>query len=468
MERSRRERSGVPVVTWRALAGLVRVNIRRARRSFVLSAFGIAVGVASLAFFLALSSGVRRGVLARAFPAGQLEVTPPQEAGGTFGLFSFGGPRFIDEPALAALRARPDVKAAYPRARLLFPARAWGGAQLVGRDVQGELIAEGLDPAAVAGESLAPIPFSDEPGSLRPCTSDADCVAPEYCPADTGACERPVPAVLSPFLLEMYNGAIAPSHGLPRIGEFLASRLRGFTFHVALGESIIALRAPPAQVRERRIMLVGIARRAAQLAVTLPLGRVRAWNAAYAGPRAQGYSSVLLELGDGADVTRLAAAVRALGYTVADSGAERAGLALTLMTLLFALVSAAVVAVAAINIAHSFFRSVAERRRELGLLRAVGASARDVERIVLGEALAIGLAGGVAGLVLALGGAWLVDAAAARWVPDFPFKPESYFHFGWPVLAAALGCALGACVAGAYLPARAAARLDPADALAAM
>ena len=25
---------------------------------------------------------------------------------------------------------------------------------------------------------------------------------------------------------------------------------------------------------------------------------------------------------------------------------------------------------------------------------------------------------------------------AARWVPAFPFKPDTFFHFGWPVVAA--------------------------------
>jgi ABC-type antimicrobial peptide transport system permease subunit len=215
-------------------------------------------------------------------------------------------------------------------------------------------------------------------------------------------------------------------------------------------------------------MLVGISPHASQLALTLPIGFVSRWNALFAGEAAgRQLSSVVLEVADGADVTRLAASVRALGYTVADSGAERAGLAITLLTLLFALVSFAIVAVAATNIAHSFFRAVAERRRELGVLRSVGASAGDLYRLVLGEAAVIGLMGGLVGLGLARLVAWTIDAASRRLVPDFPFKPDTYFSFDWPILVGALGCAVAACVAGALLPARAAARLEPSEALAA-
>jgi hypothetical protein len=368
---------------------------------------------------------------------------------------------------VAALRARPEVKRAWRRLKMAFPARAWGGHEIFGRDVYAEAIMEGVDPAALHGESVGPEPFTDEPGAQAACSDDAQCGGGEYCVLDLGHCERPVPAVLSPFMLEIYNGAIAPSHRLPKIGSFLASQFRGFTFTVELGRSMMGA-ASAGQARQRRVMLVGISPHAAQLALTVPLAYVEKWNAEYAGAAsAKRYSSLVLELKDDADVTRVSAAVRALGYAVADSGAEKVGLALTLLTLLFALVSIAIVSVAATNIAHSFFRAVAERRRELGVLRAVGASARDIYRLVLGEAVVIGLVGGVAGLLLARAAAFAVDVASRTLVPDFPFKPDSYFSFDLAILAGALACSVAACVAGAFWPARAAARLDPSEALAA-
>jgi putative ABC transport system permease protein len=449
---------------------LVWQNLRRTRRAFFLSVFGIAVGISSLTFFLALAGGVRDAVLKKVFPVDQLEVIPSTGEGGALSVFtSLSGPKPLDDDAVASLRARPEVKTSFRRMKLAFPARAWGGKELMGRDVYGELIAEGVDGAALSATQVGPEPFADEMGSQQACQGDdRQCPSGEYCPGDTFRCERPVPAVLSPFMLEIYNGAIAPSHGLPRISSFLASRFKGFTFNAELGRSMMPSRAVNAAPRTRRFMLVGISPRASQMAITIPLGYVQKWNAEFAGPASsQRYSSILLELKPRADVTRLTAAIRALGYQVADNGAEKAGLALTFLTLLFALVSAAIVGVAAVNIAHSFFRQVAERRREIGVLRAVGASARDVRRLILTEAAAIGLMGGLLGVLLARLAAWVIDLASQKWVPDFPFKPESYFAFDATILLSALGVAVAACVLGALFPARAAARLDPSEALAA-
>ncbi len=454
-------------MTTRALVALVRQNLSRARRSFALSVFGISVGIASLVFFLALSAGVRHVVLGQVFPVGQIEVVPSKSSvEGPLGMFSsLSGPKPLTEEAARALAARPEVKAAYRRAKLAFPARAWGGAEILGKNFYTELVAEGVDPRAMSGDALGPEAFADNLGSHAQCNADADCqTAGEYCPWDTHQCELPVPAVVSPFIVELYNGTIAAQTGLPKIGKFLAGRLRGIVFNIELGRSFIGASKSGVEPHQRKVMLVGISPHAAQLALTLPLGYVQAWNRQYA-PGAPALSSLVLEAKEGADVTALTAAIRAAGYDVADSGAERAGLAITLVTLLFALVSFAMVSIAAINIAHSFFRTVAERRRELGVLRSVGASARDVRTLVLAEAACIGLVGGAVGIVLARLGAFAIDAASRRWVPDFPFKPDTYFAFGWTLLAGALGCSILACMLGAFWPARAAARLEPTEAL---
>jgi putative ABC transport system permease protein len=431
------------------------------------------VGISSLSFFLALSAGVQR-VARQVFPVDEMEVVPAQSSlEGPLAML--GGPKPITDEVWQTLKARPEVRAAYRRAKIAFPARAWGGQALLGRDVHAELIAEGMDPEATAGEPLGPEPFQLQPQDGRACNADAECAASsgiaEVCPWDTHQCERPVPAVVSPFLVEIYNGTLAPSHGLPKIGKFLVSRFRGFTFTIELGRSFLGpglgLGKSGGEPHQRQVMLVGVARRASPLALTMPLEYVRAWNREYAGDAAaRELSSILLLIKEGADVTRLAEAVKALGFKVADSGAERAGLAITLLTLLFTLVSFAIVSVAAVNIAHSFFQKVAERRREIGLYRAVGASRTDVAALFLAEAAVIGLLGGVAGVFVARIGALGVDAAARRFVPDFPFKPDSFFSFEGSAVVAAIVCAVIACLVGAAWPARAATRVEPAEALA--
>jgi putative ABC transport system permease protein len=99
--------------------------------------------------------------------------------------------------------------------------------------------------------------------------------------------------------------------------------------------------------------------------------------------------------------------------------------------------------------------SVRERTAEIGLLRATGAGRRQVLAMFLGEAVALASLGGLAGLVIGSGGAWLLGAI----VPALPtHTPWSYV-----LLAEMLAVMIGL-IAG-VLPARHAARLDPIEAL---
>lgn len=111
--------------------------------------------------------------------------------------------------------------------------------------------------------------------------------------------------------------------------------------------------------------------------------------------------------------------------------------------------------VGAVGILTIMTIAVHERTAEIGLLRALGAGRRSIMMLFMGEATVLGAIGGLAGLVLGLGGAWLLDAA----VPALPtHTPWSYVVLA-ELLAAAIGLGAG------VLPARRAARLDPIEAL---
>src|SRR5438105_2467162 len=79
-----------------------------------------------------------------------------------------------------------------------------------------------------------------EAEDLGTCNGDPDCRIPgTYCAWDVHRCQKPVPALVSRFLVELYNGAFAPAHNLPRISDFLLSNFKGFTFSVELGTSFM-------------------------------------------------------------------------------------------------------------------------------------------------------------------------------------------------------------------------------------
>jgi hypothetical protein len=458
----------------RKLARLIGQSVARAPRPFALSIFGITVGIAALSFFLALSLGMRERVLHRIFPADRVEVVPAKTslaegalgALDTLGSLLGAGPRPLDDAVIAELRRHPDVAAVFPRMKVAFPVRGWGGEKLIGRTVYMELIIDGIDPQAVT-EKTAPLEFRDYESDNNPfCTEDKNCPQGMFCSWDKNKCEPPVPALISPFLMELYNGSIAKMHGLPRLTGFLVGQLRGMTATAELGRSFVQRGHNAGTARMRHLMLVGVSDRAMPVGLTVPLSYVQRWNAMYSGERAsREYSSLSVQCKPGHSPTRVVDLVRKLGYTIEDSGAEQAGLAVTLITALFVLVSLSTLIVAAGSVTHTFFRAISERRHELGVMRAVGASALDIFFLLLGEAALIGLAGGALGLLLARLSALGIDYLSRTALPDFPFKPTSYFIFSAGLCALSVGFSVLTCLLGALFPARAAARLSPSAAL---
>ena len=75
------------------------------------------------------------------------------------------------------------------------------------------------------------------------------------------------------------------------------------------------------------------------------------------------------------------------------------------------------------------------------------------------------LLGGLSGLVLARLAGLGIDILSRRVLPEFPFKPESYFWFSPELLLILLGFSVLVCLIGAALPAWTAAKLSPAQAL---
>jgi len=112
-------------------------------------------------------------------------------------------------------------------------------------------------------------------------------------------------------------------------------------------------------------------------------------------------------------------------------------------------------AVAGILIMNVMLIAVTQRRSEIGLLRALGASGRQIRLAFFTEAVLLALGG--AGFGLAVGK--LGQLAIAQLYPNIPFTPP------WWALIAAPSTAIITSVLFSVLPARRAARLDPVQAL---
>ena len=110
--------------------------------------------------------------------------------------------------------------------------------------------------------------------------------------------------------------------------------------------------------------------------------------------------------------------------------------------------------VGGIGIMNIMLVSVTERTREIGLRQSVGATPNDIRWQFLSEALLLSVIGGLIGILVGVGGAWLFGAVGTM---KTVVVPSSIFLAFFS--AAAVGAFFG------FYPANQAAQLDPIDAL---
>ncbi|HSL17267.1 MAG TPA: ABC transporter permease [Methylomirabilota bacterium] len=125
------------------------------------------------------------------------------------------------------------------------------------------------------------------------------------------------------------------------------------------------------------------------------------------------------------------------------------------LTLALVAIASVSLTVAGIGIMNVMLVAVAERRREIGLLKALGASTRQVLAVFLAEAAVLSSVGGAVGLAAG----WLAVRAFVQVYPSFPAAAPA-----WAV-AASLAVSFGVGVVFGVVPARRAAKLDPVQAL---
>lgn len=168
--------------------------------------------------------------------------------------------------------------------------------------------------------------------------------------------------------------------------------------------------------------------------------------------------------GPGTNPDRLLADVRRVVPSpdyVYDGRAKLAGLQAPMRQSMFIAnaVWIIVVCVAAVALLNTLTLSVLERRRELGVLRAMGASRRFALRMVLAEATGIGVVGAALGLAFGCADQWLFSLVSGDMMN---FRVA--FHASWTAVAFCLG-SLAISLLGSVSPARRAARLNIIDAV---
>jgi putative ABC transport system permease protein len=186
----------------------------------------------------------------------------------------------------------------------------------------------------------------------------------------------------------------------------------------------------------------------------------------------EGYNGIIVRAADISGVVALSEQIIELGYqawTMAEA-VQSVSSFYTVMQVVLGSIGAIALLVAAIGIANTMTMAILERTREIGLMKAVGATNRDVLTVFLGEAAGIGFVGGLGGVIVgwALGEvlnvvalAYLAGQAATSGTP--PPTTAVYTPTWLPLFALAFATVIGF-LSGLY-PALNAATLPPVIAL---
>ena len=187
------------------------------------------------------------------------------------------------------------------------------------------------------------------------------------------------------------------------------------------------------------------------------------------GPSRGGLDQAVLLVDDTRNVKEVVDKVEALGMqgsSIVDR-IERERLTYLLIFGGMTCVAAVALLVSSLGIANTMLMSVLERRREIGIMKAVGAANWQLQALYVIEGGLIGLIGGSLGLVLA----WLISFPGDAWVRSMVHRDMnielsgSIFAFPAWIAVTVLLFTVGVTIVAALYPSRRAAKLDPVSAL---
>ena len=389
---------------------------------------GVAIGIAAMSLIVALAGGLQAALSTPALATSQMHQVQVASTAGVNGA--------LDGGTLAMLGGLTHVRA------------AWGEIAMSGT------FNAGSTPASAAPGGLVSLPpLSESSGAVGlmagrlPSSDTAGEVLLTESEARALGFPSAAAAVGKSVQFSAANGTVA----------LLAAAGNPVTHQVLLPMTVVGIvssQSMPAGVPG------GLVPYSFARAYWTKLAQVNGWKKGE-------YANVTLLADSGPATDSLRSRVESLGFPAQTFGDQFRGFESLLVRLRLALLSLALVAVllACLGIANTMYTAVLERTKEIGVLKALGARRRDVLLLFVAEAAVIGLAGGLLGIILAVGLARLGNVAVDRLTEGVTRGGLAVFQLDIAVLTAALGLAVLLSTVGGLLPAVRAARQDVIKAL---
>ncbi len=451
-------------------------NLRESVLRNSLTTIGISVGVASLVAMLSLGIGLQQLASRRLMKSGLFDTVVvtsrrdlrnfnrEQEQSGP----APGESRILDEPTRVEIGHLPGVVEAYPDIRFITELRYEDKPHLTTvaalpesaktndafESVQGHFFSSATAPEAILQKTFAEELLGKSPKPGLDQTNIADLAAPLVGKELTMRyAQREAPGTTSS------NDVAQPENGSPTDAAY----------------SVIS--------REQKLKIVGVVdldpesmRGPTRGRVFLPLGLAETLHVmqptdlrevSRSGNDQPVYSSVSVRVKSPGKVQAVEDAIKKMGFnTFSILDASRSiQQFFKVLDVFLGIFGSLALAVAFIGIVNTLVMAILERRREIGIMKAIGASDGDVKRLFFAEAGAMGVLGGVVGVALGWAIGQVINLGTNIYLQRQSFPPEHFWSVPWwLVLFAILFSFLVSLAAGLY-PAGRAARLDPVQAL---
>ncbi|RPJ22941.1 MAG: ABC transporter permease [Chloroflexi bacterium] len=368
------------------LVRLIFGNLSRRKARVALTAIGVVIGTAAVVILVSLAIGLQKNANEQLYGIGdltQIQVSPAYDmmegmavrvgGGGGGGGMETGQPQpaqLLTNFALEDLRAIPGVESVIPREYLMTGVlvkyqKMEGGVGIIGVDTN-DLASLGME-AVEGGTDLGR--GNVVIGAMVPSNF--------YDPRQRPGQEPPPPPQLYGQQIQLV---------------------------------VMKWDAQGVEIRKNfSLRVTGVlkeTRGESDWTIYFPLEQVKILNEWSQGRRIkynkEGYSQVIVKVQDVEQVLDISEQITQMGFQAFTPQSFVQGINnfYVILQFIFGGVGAIALLVAAIGIANTMAMSILERTREIGLMKAVGATNRDVLAIFLGEAAGIGFLGGLGGVII--------------------------------------------------------------------
>jgi putative ABC transport system permease protein len=185
------------------------------------------------------------------------------------------------------------------------------------------------------------------------------------------------------------------------------------------------------------------------------------------GTNKKTYSSITIRVAKAQATKDVEDAVKKAGFSAfsLNDALEGAKRAFIILDIVLSLIGSIALAVSSLGIMNTMVMSILERTREIGIMKAIGGSDGDIRRIFLVEASAIGVLGGISGVILGWIVGRIINFGANWYIQSQGGTPGNLFSLPLWLISGAIAFSWIVSLAAGVYPAARAARLDPIQAL---